>query len=299
MKNPQYSPADLARRREYVSTIPSVVRVSGEQLSASDGRSEDRVLRDLRFYRGLTDVRMRTSRESEWGVYIAESSKVVRRALDAGHEPLSFLTSDKWAADLEDVLRSHPHAPAYVADDDVLEELTGFHLHRGALAVMRRPEPKPLEEMLDGARRIAVLEDIVDHTNVGAVFRSAAALGVDAVLTTPRCADPLYRRSIRVSMGTVFQVPWTRLGDWPADLQELRSLGFTTAALALTPDSITIGELARKNPEKLALILGTEGDGLSRTTIDGADETVMIPMGHGVDSLNVAAASAVAFYATQ
>ena len=181
MKNPQYSPADLARRREHVSTIPSVVRVAGEQLSASDGRSEDRVLRDLRFYRGLTDVRMRTSRESEWGVYIAESSKVVRRALDAGHEPLSFLTSDKWAADLEDVLRSHPHAPAYVADDDVLEELTGFHLHRGALAVMRRPEPKPLEEILDGARRIAVLEDIVDHTNVGAVFRSAAALGVDAV----------------------------------------------------------------------------------------------------------------------
>lgn len=299
MKNPQFSPADLARRREHVSTIPSVVRVSGEQLSASDGRSEDRVLRDLRFYRGLTDVRMRTSRESEWGVYIAESSKVVRRALDAGHEPLSFLTSDKWAVDLEDVLRSHPHAPAYVADDDVLEELTGFHLHRGALAVMRRPEPKPLEEILDGARRIAVLEDIVDHTNVGAAFRSAAALGVDAVLTTPRCADPLYRRSIRVSMGTVFQVPWTRLGDWPADLQELRGLGFTTAALALTPDSITIGELARKNPEKLALILGTEGDGLSRTTIDGADETVMIPMGHGVDSLNVAAASAVAFYATQ
>ncbi len=299
MKNPQFSPADLARRREHVSTIPSVVRVSGEQLSASDGRSEDRVLRDLRFYRGLTDVRMRTSRESEWGVYIAESSKVVRRALDAGHEPLSFLTSDKCAVDLEDVLRSHPHAPAYVADDDVLEELTGFHLHRGALAVMRRPEPKPLEEILDGARRIAVLEDIVDHTNVGAAFRSAAALGVDAVLTTPRCADPLYRRSIRVSMGTVFQVPWTRLGDWPADLQELRGLGFTTAALALTPDSITIGELARKNPEKLALILGTEGDGLSRTTIDGADETVMIPMGHGVDSLNVAAASAVAFYATQ
>lgn len=299
MKNPQYSAEDLALRRERVSAIPSVVRVMREQLSASDGRAEDRALRDLRFYRGLTDVRMRTSRESEWGVYIAESSKVLRRALEAGHAPLSFLTSDKWAVDLEDVLRGHPDVPAYVAEDDVLEQLTGFHLHRGELAVMRRPEPRPLEDVVRNARRIAVLEDIVDHTNVGAIFRSAAALGVDAVLVTPRCADPLYRRSIRVSMGTVFQVPWARLENWPEDIGALHHHGFTTAALALTEDSTTIDELAARNPERLALILGTEGDGLARKTIEEAGEAVMIPMGHGVDSLNVAAASAVAFYATK
>lgn len=299
MKNPQFSPADLARRREHVSTIPSVVRVSGEQLSASDGRSEDRVLRDLRFYRGLTDVRMRTSRESEWGVYIAESSKVVRRALDAGHEPLSFLTSDKWAVDLEDVLRSHPHAPAYVADDDVLEELTGFHLHRGALSVMRRPEPKPLEEILDGARRIAVLEDIVDHTNVGALIRSAAAMGVDAVLVTPRCADPLYRRAIRVSMGTVFQVPWTRIDPWPESTGTLQDAGFVVAGMTLGDGAITLAELVAEDHEKLALVFGSEGDGLTRATEQRLDRRVTIPMMGGVDSLNVAASSAVALYATR
>lgn len=299
MKNPQYSAEDLALRRERVGAIPSVVRIGAEQLDASNGRSDDAVLRDLRFYRGLTDVRMRTSRESEWGVYIAESSKVLRRALEAGHTPMSFLMSDKWAADLEDVLRRHPDVPAYVADEETLESLTGFHLHRGALGVMRRPAPVSLEELLRSSRRIAVLEDIVDHTNVGAIFRSAAALGIDAVLVTPRCADPLYRRSIRVSMGTVFQVPWARVERWPEDLETLRRHGFTTAALALTDESISVQELAGRAPEKLALILGTEGDGLGRSTIAGADETVMIPMDHGVDSLNVAAASAVAFYATQ
>ena len=299
MNNPQYGPAELAARAAHVDTIPNVVRVAQQQIADSHGRADERVLRDLRFYRGLTDVRMRTSRESEWGVYIAESSKVLRRALDAGHAPLSFLMSDKWAADLEDVLQAWPEVPAYVSDDATLEDLTGFHLHRGALAVMRRPQPLSVREVIRGARRVAILEDIVDHTNVGAIFRSAAALGVDAVLVSPRCADPLYRRSIRVSMGTVFQVPWARSESWPDDVEALHEAGFTTAALALEPDSITLDELSARNEDKLALILGTEGHGLSRATVTTAQETVMIPMGHGVDSLNVAAASAVAFWETR
>ncbi|WP_269928129.1 TrmH family RNA methyltransferase [Kocuria massiliensis] len=299
MKNPQYGPDELAARRAHVDAIPSVIRIGHQDLAHANGRAEDQRLRDLRFYRGLTDVRMRTSRESEWGVYIAESSKVLRRALDAGHQPMSFLTSDKWAADLEDVLRAWPDVPAYVSEDAVLEELTGFHLHRGALAVMRRPQPVAVEDVLRGARRVAILEDIVDHTNMGAIFRSAAALGIDAVIVTPRCADPLYRRSIRVSMGTVFQIPWARSESWPDDLAVLHDHGFVTAALALESDSISVAELGTRNPERLALILGTEGHGLHRLTIATASETVMIPMGNGVDSLNVAAASAVAFWETR
>lgn len=299
MKNPQYGPDELAARRAQVETIPNVVRIEHDDLAQADGRAESKVLRDLRFYRGLTDVRMRTSRESEWGVYIAESSKVLRRALDAGHRPLSFLMSDKWAVDLEDVVRAWSDVPAYVSDDAVLEELTGFHLHRGALAVMRRPQPTSVEEVMKDARRVAILEDIVDHTNMGAIFRSAAALGVDAVIVTPRCADPLYRRSIRVSMGTVFQVPWARSESWPEDLAVLHEHGFVTAALALEEDSISVAELGARNPERLALILGTEGHGLHHRTIATASETVMIPMGNGVDSLNVAAASAVAFWETR
>lgn len=299
MKNPQYGPDELAARRAHVETIPNVVRIEHDDLAQADGRAESKVLRDLRFYRGLTDVRMRTSRESEWGVYIAESSKVLRRALDAGHRPLSFLMSDKWAVDLEDVVRAWGDVPAYVSDDAVLEELTGFHLHRGALAVMRRPQPTSVEEVIKDARRVAILEDIVDHTNMGAIFRSAAALGVDAVIVTPRCADPLYRRSIRVSMGTVFQVPWARSESWPEDLAVLHEHGFVTAALALEEDSISVADLGARNPERLALILGTEGHGLHQRTIATASETVMIPMGNGVDSLNVAAASAVAFWETR
>ncbi|MCP3424526.1 RNA methyltransferase [Rothia sp. AR01] len=299
MSNPQLTPEDIAARARRVDALPGVVRIDAAQVEAADGRAEDPVLRDLRFYRGLTDVRMRSSRESEWGVYIAESSKVLRRALDAGHEPLSFLMGDKWAEDLADVLRAHPGVPAYVAADAVLEGLTGFHLHRGALAVMRRPRPLEVSELLDGARRIAVLEDIVDHTNIGAIFRSAAGLGVDGVLVTPRCADPLYRRAIRVSMGTVFQVPWARATSWPGDLETLREHGFVTAALALTEDSVSLEELAAEDHERLALILGTEGDGLGRGTLAAADRTVTIPMSHRVDSLNVAAASAVAFWETR
>jgi tRNA G18 (ribose-2'-O)-methylase SpoU len=248
-------------------------------------------------YTKLTDTALRRRREPAEGMYIAESSKVLRRALDAGHTPRSFFLAEKWLGELQDVLDRFPDVPAYVGTPGVLEEITGFHLHRGAMAAMDRPAPLDLDEVLAAARRVAVLEDIVDHTNIGAIFRSAAALEVDAVLVTPRCADPLYRRAIRVSMGTVFQIPWVRLDDWPAQLQVLRRHGFTTAALALAADSLTLDELAARHDEKLALILGTEGDGLSAATLGQADLAVRIPMRGGVDSLNVAAASAVAFWA--
>lgn len=259
--------------------------------SADDPRVAD--------YARLTDVKLRRTLEPERGMYIAESSKVLRRALAAGHVPRSFFMAEKWLDDLADVLDRYPDVPVYVGTDEVLQRITGFHLHRGALAAMQRPEPVELGSLLAGASRVAILEDIVDHTNVGAVFRSAAALDVDAVLVTPRCADPLYRRAIRVSMGTVFQVPWARLEHWTADLQRVKNAGFTTAALALGDDSITLQELSARRHEKLALILGTEGDGLGAATVHHADLTVRIPMSHGVDSLNVAAASAVAFWETR
>ena len=196
MRKKQLSAADIAARTERVHAISSVVPLEQAPEQA------------LQYYTHLTDVKLRSVLEPQWGIYIAESSKVVRRALDAGHQPLSFLMSEKWADDLADVLRAHPEVPAYVGPEQALEGVTGFHLHRGALAVMARPAPVPLEQLVAEAFRVAILEDIVDHTNVGAIFRSAAALNVDAVLVSPRCADPLYRRSIRVSMGTVFQVPW-------------------------------------------------------------------------------------------
>ena len=250
-------------------------------------------------YVGLTDVALRRRTEPERGLYVAESEKVIRRALQAGHRPRSYLMAQRWLADLADlVARAEADGiPVFVGEHDVIESLTGFHLHRGALAAMQRPELPGLAEALDGARRVLVLEDVVDHTNVGAVFRSAAALGVDAVLVTPRCADPLYRRSIRVSMGTVFQVPWTRIDPWPGRVEQLRELGFTTAALALEDDSVGLDALAADPPARLALVLGTEGDGLSRRTIAAVDVTVRIPMRGGVDSLNVAAAGAVAAWA--
>lgn len=250
-------------------------------------------------YVGLTDVALRRRTEPERGLYVAESEKVIRRALRAGHTPRSYLMAQRWLTDLADVVAQAETAgvPVYVGEHDVIESLTGFHLHRGALAAMQRPELPSLAVVLAEARRVLVLEDVVDHTNVGAVFRSAAALGVDAVLVTPRCADPLYRRSIRVSMGTVFQVPWTRIDPWPGGLDVLRSLGFTTAALALTDESVGLDELAADPPERLALVLGTEGDGLSRRTLAAVDLTVRIPMAGGVDSLNVAAAGAVAAWA--
>ncbi|MBP3036321.1 RNA methyltransferase [Arthrobacter sp. zg-ZUI100] len=247
-------------------------------------------------YTNLTDTALRRRREPEEGMYIAESSKVLRRALDAGHRPRSFFLAEKWIPDLQDLLDRYPDVPAYVGSAEVLEEITGFHLHRGALAAMERPAPLELAPLLASARRVAVLEDIVDHTNIGAIFRSAAALGVDAVLISPRCADPLYRRAIRVSMGTVFQVPWVRLAEWPGQLSMLHDAGFVTAALALTEESLTLDQLSARRDERLALVLGTEGDGLAGGTLSAVDLTVRIPMSGGVDSLNVAAASAVAFW---
>lgn len=250
-------------------------------------------------YVGLTDLALRTSREAAEGLYLAESDKVIRRALDAGHRPRSFLMGERWLRELPDLLAAADRAgvPVYVAGRDVLQAITGFHLHRGAIAAMHRPPLPSVADVLAGSRRMAVLEDLVDHTNVGAVFRSAAALGLDAVLVTPRCADPFYRRSVRVSMGTVFQVPWTRIDPWPASLVTLRDDGFVVAGLALAGDAMTLDELSSAAPERLALVLGAEGDGLRPATVAECDLTVRIPMSGGVDSLNVAAASAVAFWA--
>jgi tRNA G18 (ribose-2'-O)-methylase SpoU len=250
-------------------------------------------------YVSLTDVALRRRTEPERGLYIAESEKVIRRALAAGHRPRSYLMAARWLTDLADVVAraEQQGIPVFVGDHDVIERLTGFHLHRGALAAMQRPELPSVESLLADAHRVLVLEDIVDHTNVGAVFRSAAALGVDAVLVTPRCADPLYRRSIRVSMGTVFQVPWTRVDPWPEGISAIRRAGFTVATLALSDDAMSLDDLAASPPQRLALVLGTEGDGLSHHTVAAADLTVTIPMAGGVDSLNVAAAGAVAAWA--
>jgi len=261
-------------------------------------------------YFRLTDVALRRRLEPAQGLYMAEGSTVIRRAVAAGHRPRSFLMAQRWLPDLADLLDAvgagaGGDVPVYVGELDVLEAITGFHLHRGALAAMHRPALASVADVLAGARdgagarRVAVLEDIVDHTNVGAIIRSAAALGVDAVLVTPRCADPLYRRSVRVSMGTVFQVPWTRLEPWPGGLAQLKDLGFTVAALALADDAVSLDDVVASPPEKLALVLGTEGDGLSRGAVAAADLVVRIPMSGGVDSLNVAAASAVAFWATR
>ena len=272
---------------------PQVVRLM-DALDPADGRLAD--------YVSLTDVALRSRHEPAAGLYIAESSMVLARALEAGHRPRSVLLAPRWLPDVLAMLEAAPvsgQVPVYVADEPVLESVTGFHVHRGALAAMHRPALPSVSSVLAGARRVAVLEDIVDHTNVGAAFRSAAALGVDAVLATPRCADPLYRRSVRVSMGTVFQVPWTRIEPWPAGIEELREAGFVVAALALSDEAITLDQLVADPPQRLALVLGAEGDGLKARTIASADLVVRIPMAGGVDSLNVAAAAAVAFWATR
>ena len=253
----------------------------------------------VRDYFALTDVRLRRQLEPERGLYLAESEKVIRRAVGAGHRPRSFLMGRRWLTDLADLVdqAESDGVPVYVAEAAVIEAMTGFHLHRGALASMHRPALRAPEALLRGASRVVVLEDIVDHTNLGAVFRSCAALGVDAVLITPRCADPLYRRAVRVSMGTVFQVPWTRIDEWPAGLKALQDNGFTVAAFALGDGAVSLDNLAANPPDRLAMIFGTEGDGLSRLAVKGADLVVTIPMAPGVDSLNVAAASAVAMWA--
>lgn len=250
---------------------------------------------ELDVYARLTEAQLRNRLEPDKGVFIAESPKVIATALDAGYEPLSLLMERRHIeGDAQPILARCGGIPVYTAERETLARLTGFELTRGVLCAMRRPRLPSVEEVCARARRVAVLEGIVDHTNVGAIFRSAAALGIDAVLVTPTCCDPFYRRAVRVSMGTVFQVPWTYLPEiWP---QTLRALGFTTAAMALCDASLPIYAPQLKRADRLAVVLGTEGDGLAESTIAACDCTVRIPMTHGVDSLNVAAASAVAFY---
>jgi tRNA G18 (ribose-2'-O)-methylase SpoU len=250
---------------------------------------------------GLTDVALRSALEPARGLYLAESEKVVRRALVAGHTPRALLLAQRWLGPLADLVQEvHDRGAAVlVGPDELLESITGFHVHRGAIASMQRPALPAVPDLVAAARRVVVLADIVDHTNVGAIFRSAAGLGADAVLVSPRCADPLYRRAVRVSMGTVFQVPWTRLESWPGGLAEIRMAGLVVAALALTPDAVGLDRLERDPPERLALVLGTEGDGLSAAAVAGCDVAVAIPMAGGVDSLNVAAAAAVALWAVR
>ena len=257
---------------------------------------------ELDVFARLTEAQLRNRLEPEKGIFIAESPKVIERALNAGYEPISLLMERRHiTGDAAGILARCGEVPVYTADRELLAELTGYQLTRGVLCAMRRSPLPSVEDLCANARRIAVLEGIVDTTNIGAIFRSAAALNIDTVLVTPTCCDPLNRRSIRVSMGTVFQVPWTRIGETPADWPEsgvirLKALGFKTAAMALTDNSVSIDHPALALEEKLAIVLGTEGDGLADSTIAACDYTVRIPMSHQVDSLNVAAASAVAFW---
>ena len=274
-------------------------------------------LEDVRLdaYTRLTERELRSVLEPEKGIFIAESAKVIERAVDAGLEPISFLMGERWLDQLMPLLeraaddRPGADIPVFVAPMELMEQLTGFTVTRGALAAFRRPPLAPASSFLrglvdraaGGRVRVCVLEGIVDHTNVGAIFRSAAALNVDGILVSPTCCDPLYRRAVRVSMGTVFQVPWTRIGSearvWPHDgLRDLHEAGFTCASMALADDSVSLDDPALADIERLAIFMGTEGAGLQAKTIAGSDLTVRIPMAHGVDSLNVAAASAVAFW---
>lgn len=271
--------------------MPNIIEITDLSLPALD------------VFARLTEAQLRSRLEPEKGVFIAESPKVIARALDAGLLPLSLLMERrKIEGPAQEILARCPaDTPVYTADRDILTALTGYQLTRGVLAAFHRPALPGVEVLCRDARRVAVLENIVDSTNIGAIFRSAAALHIDAVLVSPSCCDPLCRRAVRVSMGTVFQVPWTQIGETPADwpgagLARLSALGFKTAALALTDRSVPIDDPALMAEERLALILGTEGDGLAPETIARCDYTAKIPMSHGVDSLNVAAASAVAFW---
>ena len=262
----------------------------------------DLTLPELDPFARLTEAQLRSRQAPEKGLFIAESAKVIEHALDAGYVPVSFLMERRQIdGPARGLLDRCPDVPVYTANRSVLASLTGYELTRGMLCSMRRPVLPNVEEVCAGARRLAVLEGIVDPTNVGAIFRSAAALGIDAVLATPTCCDPLHRRAVRVSMGTVFQVPWTFIGssaaDWPENgLAQLKHFGFRTAALALSENAVFIDDPALMAEGRLAIVLGTEGDGLSEATVAGCDYTVRSPMSHAVDSLNVAAASAVAFW---
>ena len=257
---------------------------------------------ELDLYARLTGAQLRSRLEPEKAIFIAESPEVIRVAMNAGIEPISLLTDERLInSAVANIIDKMGEKPIYIATREVLSSLTGFALTRGALAAMRRPALPSVEEVLRGARRVAVLEEVADSTNIGALFRSAAALNIDAVLITPTCCDPLCRRAVRVSMGTVFQVPWTQIGeraeDWPKKgLALLSELGFKTVAMALTDESVSIDDEALMREEKLAIILGTEGTGLKVETIKNCDYTAKIPMSHGVDSLNVACAGAVAFW---
>lgn len=257
---------------------------------------------ELDLFCRLTEAQLRNRLEPEKGVFIAESPTVIGLALDAGCEPLALLTERKFIeGKAAGIIDRCSGVPIYTGEREVLAELTGYELTRGVLCAMRRPAPRDFREIAAGARRVAVLENVVDSTNVGAIIRSAAALGIDAVLLTPSCCDPLNRRAVRVSMGTVFQIPWAYIGEdpdrWPnPGLTWLRELGFKTAAMALREDSVSIDDAGLAAEPKLAIVLGTEGTGLTRRTIADCDYIVRIPMQHGVDSLNVAAASAVAFW---
>jgi tRNA G18 (ribose-2'-O)-methylase SpoU len=249
-------------------------------------------------YLSLRDVQLRKLVEADQGLFLAEGEKVVRRAVAAGYRVRSFMMTKRWLAGLADTLAAAPEAPCYVVTDEVAEDATGFHVHRGALASLERRPLQPLDAVISAARRIVVLEDIVDHTNVGAVFRSAAALGMDAVVLSPRCADPLYRRSIKVAMGAVFTIPWTRAERWYDAVGLLSTAGFTTVALTPDSDAVPIRDFAqRSGDERLAVIVGSEGPGLSPRWLSTADVRVRIEMAPGVDSLNVGAAAAIAFFA--
>lgn len=259
----------------------------------------------LDIYARLTENQLLNRHEPDKGIFIAESPKVIERALDSGHEPISILVEDRHIeGQAKPIIERCGDIPVYTAPFDVLTNLTGFALTRGMLCAMRRPTPLPIEVVCNNATRIAILENVMNPTNVGAIFRSAAALGIDGVLLTCACSNPLYRRAIRVSMGTVFQVPWTFIDTSDTSHSEspfnyidtIKALGFKTAAMALKEDSVSIDHPELMKEEKLAIVLGTEGDGLSDSTIASCDYTVLIPMSHGVDSLNVAAASAVAFW---
>jgi len=247
-------------------------------------------------YVGLTDVQLRMRTEPERGLYIAESQTVLARALRAGHAPRSVLVSDRWLPDVQ-AIAGDLDVPVFVGDEAQLQRITGFHLHRGALAAMQRPALPDPRAILRDASTVVVLDGLVDHTNVGAAFRSVAGLGADAVLVTSTCADPLYRRSVRVSMGTVLQVPWTRIPAWDESGPMLREAGFQTAALALTDDAVDLADWRRERADRVAIVLGNEGHGLGPAALAAADVVVRIPMHHGVDSLNVAATSAVALWA--
>ena len=243
---------------------------------------------DLRLFTHLRDVQLRQDREAEHGIYLAEGAKVICRALRAGHVAHSFLLTERWLQQLGEL----PDAPCYVMTEPEIERVTGFHVHRGALAAMHRPAARPVSEVLANARRVVIAEDLVDHTNLGAIFRNAAALGFDAVLLSPRCADPWYRRSIKVAMGSVFALPHARFGDWYAAPTLVRDAGFTTVAMTLADDAVPLHQLAV--PDRVALIVGSEGHGLSDHWQRESDVRVTIPMAAGVDSLNVAASVAIA-----